>query len=253
MRITIGADPELFLVNQDGKFISSIGRIGGSKHAPKDIGQGCAIQEDNVAVEFNIAPAESVDAFVKSIDYTLDHLEKVVRQQGLSLSVTASKVFDADQLVHIRAKVFGCEPDYNAWTLKENTSPRAKNKALRSAGGHVHFGVDKKLVPTVQLIRWADVRLGLNSVLEDEDSERRELYGKAGAFRDKPYGAEYRTLSNYWLKNKAFMYMVFERARMAVEDVLKGKTLTEEDGKLIQAAINTGDRKMAVELMKAYV
>ena len=106
--VTIGADPELFLVDMNGKFISSIGIIGGSKLRPKPIGEGCAIQEDNVAVEFNIAPASEANKFVSSIQYALNHLTKVAVDRGLLLSITASKSFDKDQLHHPKAMVFGC-------------------------------------------------------------------------------------------------------------------------------------------------
>src|SRR5688500_3179466 len=99
---TVGADPELFLVDVKGKFISSIGRIGGSKERPRDIGHGCAVQEDNVAVEFNIAPAVSVDAFVDSCKYALEKLTKEVAEQALFLSITASKAFDEDQLDNVK-------------------------------------------------------------------------------------------------------------------------------------------------------
>ena len=43
---TLGADPELFLVDTSGKFISSVGKIGGTKDKPQPVGEGCLIQEE---------------------------------------------------------------------------------------------------------------------------------------------------------------------------------------------------------------
>lgn len=252
MKVTIGADPELFLETVDGKFISSIGIIGGSKANPQPIGEGCAIQEDNVAVEFNIPPAEEVDKFVNSMQYALGHLAKQVVDKGLFLSVTASKVFDDDQLDHPRARVFGCDPDYNAWLKKQNNPPKAANKNLRSAGGHVHIGgvpqADK-----IQLARWCDVTLGLYSVLEDPDTQRRQLYGSAGSFRPKPYGIEYRTLSNYWIADAGLMRKVYERAMLAVERVVEVPWMLEDrDGEFIQNAINNSNKSEASRLIAEY-
>lgn len=244
-----GADPELFLCDANGKFISAIGKIGGSKKAPKAIGRGCAIQEDNVAVEFNIEPAETVDQFVASCQFALEHLTMVAAEQNLFLSITASKEFTPDQLQHIRAKLFGCDPDYNAWTGLQNDPPKALNKALRSAGGHIHFGVK---LPSLQMARWSDVVLGLKSVIEDPDTERRGLYGKAGAFRGKPYGIEYRTLSNYWLKSPEMMRKIFARSQKVVQLVQAGYTLEDKDGFQIQKAINESDIALADDLMVKY-
>ena len=56
----LGCDPEILLVNATGKYISSVGLIGGSKDFPRPIdGEGNAVQEDNVSVEFNTPPCKS--------------------------------------------------------------------------------------------------------------------------------------------------------------------------------------------------
>lgn len=248
---TIGADPEFFLVDHHNNYISAIGVVGGTKGRPLDIGNGCAVQEDNVAVEFNIAPADSVDAFVASTKYALEEITKRVKEKNLFPSLVASKVFDDRQLDHPHAQVFGCDPDYNAWTRQENPKPRASNANLRSAGGHVHIGVN---LDKLQLIRWCDVFLGLPSVMEDDDKERRQLYGKAGAFRPgKSYdGVEYRTLSNYWLKSEEFMRTVYHRVQKVVETVSRGQVLLDHEGDVIQKAINTSDKELAALLMAQY-
>jgi hypothetical protein len=247
--VTIGADPELFLINSAGKFISSIGLIGGSKRKPRDIGEGCAVQEDNVAVEYNIAPSSTVEEFVKYNTYALETIAREALEKNLFLSITASKVFDEDQLANRKARTFGCDPDFNAWTGKMNERPGGVHPNLRSAGGHIHFGCQ---LDRFQLIRWSDVLLGLNSVLEDDDTQRRQLYGQAGCFRPKPYGAEYRTLSNYWLRSTDMMKLVFERAQEVAQRVAAGMTLEDAAGEDIQTAINTSNRDMAASLIRQY-
>lgn len=247
--LTIGADPELFLVDVAGNFISAVGKVGGSKHRPRSIGQGCAVQEDNVAVEYNIAPAKTVDEFLRYNSYALNTIAKEMADKGLFLSITASKVFNEDQLLTPAAKVFGCDPDFNAWTRKENPRPEANNPSLRSAGGHIHIGspLDK-----LQLIRWCDIILGLPSVFEDADTQRRELYGKAGAFRAKPYGVEYRTLSNYWLSSEEMMRRIWGRVEEVVMHVEERHILADNEGEEIQRAINTSDRELAKQLIAKY-
>lgn len=247
--LTIGADPELFLVDVAGKFISSIGKVGGSKHRPRDIGEGCAVQEDNVAVEYNIAPAKTVDEFLRYNAYALNTIAKEMADKGLFLSITASKVFDDDQLQVPAAQEFGCDPDFNAWTRKENPRPVASNKALRSAGGHIHIGSP---LDRLQLVRWCDVILGLPSIFEDKDTQRRELYGKAGAFRGKPYGVEYRTLSNYWLQSEEMMRRIWGRVEEVAMHVEEKHILADNEGEEIQRAINNSDKDLAEKLIIRY-
>lgn len=252
--VTVGCDPELFLMRPDGKFISSIGLIGGSKLVPRPVKGGGAVQEDNVAVEFNIAPADKVETFVSRISHVLEYLTAYAGEKGLLLSVTAAKSFDEDQLKDPKALAFGCETDFNAWTKQPNDPPKAEDKKLRTTGGHVHIGGVEEL-DKIQLVRWCDVIMGCSSVLEDDiegSLKRRELYGKAGCFRPKPYGVEYRTLSPYWIQDKLLMGNIFNRALEVVDRVQSGWRIEDDEGVDIQAAINNGDKELAEKTLTRY-
>ena len=89
------------------------------------------------------------------------------------------------------AQMFGCEPDFDAWRECVNEKPCADDKNLRSAGGHIHVGSDLAISNPVAVIRAMDLFLGVPSTQLDAGTLRRELYGKAGCFRAKSYGAEY--------------------------------------------------------------
>ncbi len=236
----LGCDPELFLKHQKtGEYISSVGLIGGSKSYPMDIGEGCAVQEDNVAVEFNTPPCSTVDDFIKSIKYNLTYLEGVAKEMELDLCIIPSASFSNEQLNSYGAQEFGCEPDYNAWLDgKMNPRPKADDKNLRSAGGHIH--VESKLDP-LTLVKAMDLYVGCMMLEFDHDTRRRELYGTAGAFRYKPYGVEYRTASNAWITSDERIRWVWAQTDKAINFVETGGGFSEEDGFLIQKCINSSD------------
>ena len=242
----IGSDPELFLKNADGKYISAIGIVGGNKNYPKpvkELGKGFFVQEDNVLLEFNTPPARSSNKWVDNHSIMLTHLNKTLEAKGLKIAIDASAEMPVDQLQDPRAHVFGCDPDFNVWTLKPNPRPHSDNPNLRSAGGHVHVAYKGTNVNKILLGRKLDLFLGLWSVIHDPDTRRRELYGKAGAIRFKPYGIEYRTLSNFWLATPNLTYMVWE----GVERALKyGRDVDQH----IADVINAGDKISAEELYK---
>lgn len=248
--VTIGADPELFLTTKDGTFVNSLDKFGGTKEVPYPIGQGCAVQEDNVAVEFNIPPQSTVERFIESINYSLKNITETAKQLDLQLAIVPAAYFPRAELVDPRAQEFGCEPDLNAWTLKTNPKPRAVNPILRSAGGHVHVGC-KEFAP-YDIARVMDLFLGVPSLAVDRDRTRRELYGKAGAYRVKPYGMEYRTLSNFWIKNEQLMKWVFHQTHRALEWLDMGNRLRTNEGKDIQKCINNSDEQLYEALMNRY-
>lgn len=253
---TIGADPELFLQDKTGKFISAVGKFGGTKEAPRPlIGNmpGYMVQEDNVAVEFNIPPLliwYGSKQFAESIQIAMNAIEAEAHALKLKVVVVASAEFTPDQLVEPAARRFGCDPDFNVWSLKVNPPPRAKNKALRSAGGHVHIG--GHVPDKVGLGRACDLFLGCPSILFDKDRNRRLLYGKAGAMRDKPYGIEYRTLSNFWVKSKALSEMIHTQTTKALNFVQFNKVIPDDDGRKIIRCINESNLDLLRELTEKY-
>lgn len=254
MKFTLGSDPELFLINKNNKYISSIGKIGGSKKQPlpiSELGEGFCVQEDNVAVEFNIPPASSEDAFVLNLSKMLEHLENKARGMGLRLAVDASARFDLDELNNPNALEMGCDADFNAWTGDQNPKPNASDKQLRSCGGHVHIGTD---LDAISVIRACDLFLGVPASLFDTDTRRRALYGSAGAFRWTSFGCEYRVLSNAWLKSPDRMRWVHRQTAKALalvatqKDAVEEQTFLDDYADDIVAAINTGNEDARLRL-----
>lgn len=201
-KVTLGSDPELFLKNKDGKIVSAIGKIGGTKKKPrpiKELGKGFFVQEDNVLLEYNTPIAKTEQQWVDNHKAIREYLSVMVGQQGLELADIASHSMPEDEMKTPKAWVFGCDPDFNVWDLKMNPKPHAADPLLRSAGGHIHIGSENPNPPDmIRLGRLLDLFVGAPLAMKDKDKTRRELYGRAGSIRFKPYGLEYRTPSNYW-------------------------------------------------------
>lgn len=190
--ITIGSDPEFFIQNKDGKLISSIGIIEGTKDIPnrlKFLGAGFAIQKDNVLGEFNVPHGYSAKEVSNNISIMKAYISGLLESKGLHPVYAASGVYDDDQLTSDEAKEFGCSPDYNAWTNSINEKPEGTSTNLRSAGMHQHIGYDNKSAKRSRdIIKALDVFVGVPSVIIDTDTKRRSLYGKAGCFRHTLFG-----------------------------------------------------------------
>jgi hypothetical protein len=249
-KILLGCDPELFLVDATGAFVSSIGKIGGTKECPRPvpIGEGFAVQEDNVALEYNIPPANNADDFIAKIRSIMGFLGEQVAKQGLHFSDQSAVFFPKDQLNDPRALEFGCEPDYNAWTKAENPRPKADDATLRSCGGHVHVGAQD--VDVINSVKLMDLYLGVPSVLIDKGDLRKKLYGKRGAYRPKPYGFEYRTLSNFWVVGgDELIKWVWNNTQLAL-DAEHIRVDEEED--VILDAIDNNNKNAAAWLIDKY-
>ena len=250
----IGCDPEIFLVDAAGAYVSSIGKIGGSKEFPRplvELGNGFAVQEDNVAIEFNIPAAESAEELKHHINTTREYLLKQVNTIGLTFSRESATLFPIGELAHPAALEFGCDPDFDAWADgKVNPKPKAEDWRLRSCGGHIHIGhkITKKS-DLIELIKWMDLYAGVPSVLLDNGDLRKQLYGKAGAYRPKPYGGEYRTLSNFWIWEDKLIDWVWKATAAAIDCwKWQDQSILEEDGVLIQQAINENNKDLAMFL-----
>lgn len=242
--VTIGADPEVFLHNGE-EFISSEGLIGGTKYEPKYITEeGHAVQEDNVMAEFCIPPSKTSDDFCNNIIKVLDYLSDVAELNNSVISIQPSANFSDEQLCTPQAQTFGCDPDLSVYLEDFNPTISEIEGNIRFAGGHIHVGFDKPdFTDCIKLVKALDIFLGLPSVWLDKDTKRKKYYGTAGRFREKPYGIEYRTLSNFWLQNENKIKWAFNQVLEAVEFVNSGAfdRIKEEDIKSIQAAIDNND------------
>lgn len=249
---SIGADPELFLKDrQYGSYKSAVGLIGGSKHKPKKLDKlGNAILEDNVAVEFNIQPAVSMNMFKDNINYVLQHLKNILPTFEFSNESAVS--FPKEELLTPEAMEFGCEPDFDAWRQCQNDKPKADDPNLRSCGGHIHVGskIAKKF--PVETIKAMDLFLGVPSIELDPGTLRRNLYGKAGCFRFKKYGVEYRTLSNFWIFTDTGIEWAYKGTERALQFVEAGSVIPPEHAYLIQRCINTNNYNDYKELKTLY-
>lgn len=254
-KILLGCDPEIFLADAAGALHSAIGKIGGTKQQPRPLplGDGYAVQEDNVAIEFNIPPAATAEEFDKAIANTIAFLGEAVNDMyGLKLINMSAALFPEAELADPRALEFGCEPDYNAWTGKVNPRPKAADKRLRSCGGHVHVGYKfTSKEQARELIKLMDFNLGVPSTLSDNGDMRKELYGKYGAMRFKPYGVEYRTLSNFWVFHPKLRNWVWEATNRAVQQFEAGMKVDHLQAE-IQECINNNNKALAQQLCTAH-
>lgn len=252
-KITIGSDPELFLFDpKELMYRSSVGLVGGTKSNPIPMWgdkPGFFVQEDNVTVEFNTPPVTELADFVDGIKYSVQQIKNHAKRLGYEVRADASAYFSPTELLSDAARHFGCDPDMNAWTGKMNSRPCADNEELRSCGGHIHVGNIGEVHPR-HLIQAMDLYLGVPSVVMDQDTDRKQLYGKAGACRIKPYGVEYRVLSNFWLKSEDLTRWAFIQTLRAYHAAAENKVNFKEEGDFIQYAINNTDVE-AVELLNA--
>lgn len=253
----LGADPEVFMQDAAEAFISAIGIVDGTKQKPAQLplGDGFAVQQDNVAVEFNIPPADSKQQFINNIQRAMSFLSDEVAKHGCHfVNVSATDKFDQLALMHPLALEFGCDPDFNAWQRgRANPRPRATNTALRSCGGHVHVGYEfQGKQDMLRFVKYLDLLLGVPAKIMDHGKERMQLYGKMGAHRPKPYGVEYRVLSNFWIFDEKYTGWVWDATHDAINRFEANSIDIDSEEPQITEAINNNNMDAVHSLVHRY-
>ena len=219
----IGSDPEAFLIDKSGKIITAIGKIPGSKEepfTPKELTTGFGLQTDNVLVEFNIPPINTEQQLLDNINIMKDYITNYLIKQNfnLELACKASAILEMDQLMDEQSFMFGCDPDFSCYTGSKNPTPALLNPFLRSAGCHFHLGYANPTVAKgMELIKYMDMFLGVPSILMDLDTNRRDLYGKAGSYRFQKWGVEYRVLSSYFISSNETISFCYNQINKAID------------------------------------
>lgn len=255
--ISVSTDPEM-LVLKDGVPHHVIDVLEGYDKWNTMPVEGGAIQPDNVAFEFNTVPATTAQEFSERIVSVIKQGTKIL-PKGYTLKAIASHSFENIEEFPSAAFVFGCDPDFNAYTGHRNPSPRSDDPNLRSFGGHVHLDIpvwDINEEAHRSVVLACDCLMGLWSTSIDKDSRRKELYGKASAYRPKSYGVEYRTMSNFWVASAPYRKTVFDLAVLAsnISDYDKLQRLVSPITSLEEVieVINKHDMQTAGKLFKLF-
>lgn len=131
--------------------------------------------------------------------------------------------------------------------------------------GHIHLGYENIKVPfngniftydvdeqRSEIVKVLDLFVSVPSVLMEPDNKRKELYGKAGAFRPKPYGLEYRTPSNWYLANNKLKRWMFDSVKKAIEFFNENGQLENNLANYICQTINNNDKDAAKVLINKF-
>lgn len=255
MSILIGADPEVFAL-KGGELVSAHNMIPGTKKEPFKVKAG-AVQVDGMALEFNIDPARHQGEFVYNLQTVMKELRRMV--PGVQLLAEPVAEFGKEMIdaQPAEAKELGCDPDFNAWRDGAVNKVPDVNAPFRTGSGHIHIGLWDPNGPLpvnaerVQkdFVKQLDVFLAAPFSFVDRDMRRRELYGKAGAYRPKPYGVEYRVLSNKWLSSPSLMRWVYSNTMAAVRAMRTGDAYFRWHPE-VEDMVNDGDLEGLARMLK---
>lgn len=263
-----GSDPECFLRdNESGEIVSAIDILKRDKHEPIDLGDGVATYYDNAMMEFTIAPAFSKEEFIKSFKSAFDKLSIFLSKEygnRYSMDIRASHEFNDIHMEHPEAKKIGCNPEFSADEVNMITPPDFSGN-LRSSGGHLSLGrqdfdkVDESAPlmdfdGRINLVKLLDYYVGVPFTLVDNDPTslaRRNIYGSPSSHRPKPFGLEYRVLSNYWISSPTLVGLVYDLSEFAVHQLVNNKheQIFNTDKKLVNACIKENNKELAEEIL----
>jgi len=202
--ITIGSDPEFFIVTNDGKAYPSTELFSGTKDEPEQKGGGYALLKDNVLVEGNIPPASNEEEYIKYMLNLQSMINSVLEIHGLKLFASDSMQYAEEHLQHPDVNVFGCSAYKNAWQYGSFAAENMSHLPLRVCGDHQHIGYElisdkyTKRQMNRYIARAFDYFCVYPSRQHHNDEFRAKYYGPYGVYRDCPYGLEVRALGGHF-------------------------------------------------------
>jgi hypothetical protein len=259
-----GTDPEAFFT-KGGHIIGSekiIPERGLREYTGK-------VVRDGVQFELNPISAHEVSELGRNISGLFGAVQKRVdKQKGVSFCFDGLVEVSRKELDSLSpgCRVLGCMPSYNAYEERPiQVDPIQYRK--RSSGGHIHTGISDKALfaERRRAVPVYDILVGNTCVLLDRDpgaAERRQNYGRAGEFRLPDHGLEYRTTSNFWLRDFTLMSFTFGLAHIAHTVALQSfngdQTLWNDLAKVVNIkrivqAIDTNDFTLALKNFKRIV
>lgn len=225
---TLGADPEIFVVDEDQNLIPAASFLGSKKSpsitATDSVHGKQTCYWDGFQAEFTTYPGITclgyvVDSIFCGLKGVLQHARKKFPKAKLSLCTVMQIPPDMMEAASEEVVEFGCMPSYNAYGITVDLPP-GREVPFRSVGGHIHLGIKKitheQAIPIVQAM---DAIIGVASVAlfaGIDDPMRRQYYGLPGEYRLPDHGLEYRPLSAAWMAHPVITNLVFDITRKAM-------------------------------------
>ena len=246
----IGADPEIFAVDEKGGVIPAFEYLGENTGVLTD---AASAYWDGYQAEFSFAAPTCMDVLVSRIMGGLGIIKKAARRVNKNARLSPYSTHEIPEQRRYEDPThfvqFGCNPSLNIYEPPVPTRD-GREVPFRSSGGHIHFTVTRKAsIPNY--VRAFDAVLGVVCVSlfqKYDNPARRTMYGRAGEHRLPKYGFEYRTLSSAWMLTPGLVQFVYEMARYLIGNVdrYKGKlpwwNVTEEE---VRRCINECDVGLA--------
>lgn len=251
----LGCDPEFFFKRKNEIIgAEKVLPVGGLKT------KGGKIIIDGVQGELNPNPSTNPDELYQNILDCFSELKNILSEDTtIDTSVTVEVSESEMQSLDDKSKQFGCAPSLNTSGVCGTGISDASKYLKRSAGGHIHLGHNnnEKLIflfkhEPEKVVNVLDIVVGNTCVILDRDEgniERRKTYGRAGEYRLPPHGLEYRTLSNFWLKDKKSFDRVITLVDVAISILLEDRAdelIRKVDMDKIHKAINENNLSLSI-------
>lgn len=214
---TIGADPEIFVVDENNILIPAFEFLPDKKTGNPFW--------DGFQAEFTLESGRTCLAYmVDDIRKMLMRILNEARRKYPRAKLTTQTVFEIppDKLLKYNPEYtqLGCAPSLNIYGERTVCDQDPATIPFRSAGAHVHLGIRNFVTDNApKIVRAMDLLGGLVSVsLLDglEDPIRRRYYGRAGEYRLPAWGIEYRVPSSAMLCHPAVYHLMFDLIRASV-------------------------------------
>lgn len=253
--MTIGSDPEVFIVDKTNEVVPAF-RIAPPqpKDAKKLPSRSYDPYNDGFGLEFQTEAATCINYLTDDIHCGLWRAHKLaLRENGYINLSDAMTISDISQYSAADVRL-GCTPSLNAWGEPPAVPQDPYAMDFRTIGMHVHLGFLSGKKPAAAVVKNLDLLMGplLTSLLAGlEDPRRRTVYGRAGEYRAKSYGLEWRTPSAANMHHPVLTHFLFSYSRLAAMMTTESFDMsTLVDADRVRAFVNACDPDEARKFLK---
>lgn len=243
--VSIGADPEVFCFDMNGRVIPAYEWLPEKKNAQRIDDRG-TIYCDGFAAEWTQEYTHCHELFCDNVAMMLKEIYRALTAKYSGATINPTKtvvkieksVLESADDEHVR---LGCLPSLNVYGIPR-LEIEGRELQYRSSGCHIHYGISGLSEQAQREVVRAVNAIGgvvMTSLFRGyEDPIRRRYYGRPGEYRLPKHGIEWRTPSSVILQHPGLLMLVLDLARAAVKLGVLGvwdKVWHAEDEEVVQA------------------